>query len=392
MKTEGGLGPEARYARQPTGQSGPLQQPSPATTLRSAEEAALMAREAVMGKDVTELSAREIGQKYGSLPLILPRDNVLGDDEPTAHGADAAAQKRAFTGTAVLSESPALKDRRRTEESVPAYVLDDSELEDLITADGAQAPPIDEVTRRVTTGIRIEDIEESLPVPDLPETDEITGTAPYAEMPPRSAPRAAAPAPAAPWRSPTPWPAAPAATTAAAAWQPAPAPWSPHDSPRAPASSPSPLIHQPPTPPTAFAAAPLLVDVTPLTLGVETVSGWCDPIIERNTPVPCERARAFVTASDNQTNVRVRVSQGESARFSENTLLGELELTGLRAALRGQVQIAVNFSLDTDGLLNVSATDVETGRAVSSRVRLVGIPDAADVQQMAARQQAIIPH
>jgi molecular chaperone DnaK len=67
---------------------------------------------------------------------------------------------------------------------------------------------------------------------------------------------------------------------------------------------------------------PLLIDVTPLTLAVETVNGFCDPIIERNTQVPCERTRVFVTATDNQTFVRVRVSQGESSRFSENTLLG----------------------------------------------------------------------
>ena len=132
-----------------------------------------------------------------------------------------------------------------------------------------------------------------------------------------------------------------------------------------------------------------MVDVTPLTLAVETVSGYCDAVIERNTPVPCERTRAFVTAADNQTTVKVRVSQGESSRFGDNTLLGEVELTGLRAAPRGQVQIAVSFALDTDGLLNVSATDVETGRAAATRVRLIGIPEAADVERMAARQAAI---
>jgi molecular chaperone DnaK len=138
----------------------------------------------------------------------------------------------------------------------------------------------------------------------------------------------------------------------------------------------------------APATPPLLLDVTPLTLSVETVSGYCDTIIERNTPVPCERMRPFATATDNQTQVRLRISQGESGRFAENTLLGELELNGLRPAARGAVTIAVSFALDTDGILNVSATDVQTGRATSARVRLVGLPDAAQVGAMIHRQQA----
>jgi molecular chaperone DnaK len=86
--------------------------------------------------------------------------------------------------------------------------------------------------------------------------------------------------------------------------------------------------------------------------------------------------------------VRVRISQGESGRFADNTLLGELELNGLRPGPRGAVTISVSFALDTDGILNVSATDVQTGRATSARVRLVGLPDAAQVGAMIQRQQA----
>lgn len=142
-----------------------------------------------------------------------------------------------------------------------------------------------------------------------------------------------------------------------------------------------PSTHPPPM-------APVLVDVTPLTLAVETVEGYCDSIIGRNTTVPCSRTREFVTAADNQTSVRVRVSQGESARFAENTLLGEIELSGLRPARRGDVRIAVSFALDASGMLVVSAKDVGTGRETSAQVHLVGLPDAAEVARMAQRQAA----
>jgi len=136
-------------------------------------------------------------------------------------------------------------------------------------------------------------------------------------------------------------------------------------------------------------STPLLVDVTPLTLTVETVQGFCDAVIGRNSPVPCERNRTFVTAADNQTNVRVRVAQGESKLFRENTLLGEVELSGLRAAPRGQVKIDVTFALDTDGILSVRAVDVATGHEARVTVRLVAVPDMGNVADMTARQAAM---
>jgi molecular chaperone DnaK len=143
----------------------------------------------------------------------------------------------------------------------------------------------------------------------------------------------------------------------------------------------------PPAPlPVSAPPPPVLVDVTPLTLAVETVEGFCDSIIARNTTVPCSRTREFVTAADNQTSVRVRVSQGESKKFVENTLLGEIELSGLRPARRGDVRIAVSFALDASGMLVVSAKDVGTGRETSAQVHLVGLPDAQEVARMAARQ------
>lgn len=133
-------------------------------------------------------------------------------------------------------------------------------------------------------------------------------------------------------------------------------------------------------------AVPLLLDVTPLSLSVETVGVYCDVLLDRNTPVPCERTREFVTVQDGQQTVRLRVAQGESRIFAENLLLGELELTGLRPAPRGQLRISVTFGLDSDGMLHVRAIDLDTGRATTSELRLAGIPSPAEITQMASRQ------
>ena len=152
-----------------------------------------------------------------------------------------------------------------------------------------------------------------------------------------------------------------------------------------------PAIQRPPAPvhPGQIAgaprsASPILVDVTPLSLHVETVAGYCDTLVGRNTPVPCAESRRFVTASDGQTVVHVRVSQGESSRFSENTLLGAVELAGLHAAPRGKTSVEVTFSLDTDGILNVRATDVATGSEARATLRLIGTPEAAGIHATTA--------
>jgi molecular chaperone DnaK len=142
-------------------------------------------------------------------------------------------------------------------------------------------------------------------------------------------------------------------------------------------------------PPPPRRPAPLLIDVTPLSLGVETAGGYCDTLLEANTPIPCDRTRAFSTANDGQTAVTVRVAQGESRVFQENTFLGELELSGLVAAPRGETQIAVTFEIDADGILNVRARDVKTGQETVARIQLVGAPtDSRDVAAMQARQAA----
>jgi len=135
-------------------------------------------------------------------------------------------------------------------------------------------------------------------------------------------------------------------------------------------------------------AAPLLIDVTPISLGVEVAGGFCDFLIRANTPVPCDRTRVFRTASDNQVAVRVRVVQGESERFSENTYLGDLELSGLRAAARGDVEVAVTFEIDADGILNVRAKEEASGRETIARMNLLGAQtDSEEVAAMMARQR-----
>ncbi len=131
--------------------------------------------------------------------------------------------------------------------------------------------------------------------------------------------------------------------------------------------------------------APLLVDVTPLSLSVETVGGFCDRIIQRNSQVPCEERRVFVTTADNQTTVRVRVCQGESREFPRNTLLGEIILDGLHPAPRGQVRIEVAFALDTDGILDVTARDVATSKMASAKLELVALTGLGELEQLAAR-------
>ncbi len=106
----------------------------------------------------------------------------------------------------------------------------------------------------------------------------------------------------------------------------------------------------------------LLLDVTPLTLGVETLGGVMTPIIERNTKVPVRRSKIFTTAADNQTQVEIHVLQGERPLAKDNKSLGRFYLTGIPPAPRGVPQIEVTFDIDANGILNVTAKDLATGR------------------------------
>ena len=135
--------------------------------------------------------------------------------------------------------------------------------------------------------------------------------------------------------------------------------------------------------------APLLLDVTPHTLSVETVGGFCEPIISRNAPIPTEQTRVFTTSRDNQVTVSVRVCQGESRRIDDNQVLGQIDLLGLRQARRGDVSIAVTFVLDVDGTLNVRALDEGTGYGQELEVNLTGAIDTRELERVRARVRAM---
>jgi molecular chaperone DnaK len=106
----------------------------------------------------------------------------------------------------------------------------------------------------------------------------------------------------------------------------------------------------------------LLLDVTPLSLGIETLGGVFTKLIERNTTIPTRKSEIFSTASDNQTSVEVHVLQGERPMASDNRTLGKFHLVGIPPAPRGMPQIEVAFDIDANGIVNVSAKDMGTGR------------------------------
>ncbi len=130
----------------------------------------------------------------------------------------------------------------------------------------------------------------------------------------------------------------------------------------------------------------LLLDVAPLSLGIETYGGVFTKIIERNTTLPTSRSQSFSTAVDGQTSVEIQVLQGERAMAKDNKLLGKFELTGIPSAARGVPQIEVAFDIDANGILNVSAQDKGTGHQQSIRISNTGGLSASEVERM--RQEA----
>jgi len=131
----------------------------------------------------------------------------------------------------------------------------------------------------------------------------------------------------------------------------------------------------------------LLLDVTPLGLGIATFGGFFTKIIEKNTPVPTHAGHIFTTAADNQKAVKIIVLQGESERAAENELLGEFMLSGIRPARRGEPEIEVTFDIDSDGIVSVSAKDKDTGQEQSITVSASSGLTDKEIQWMVDRSQ-----
>jgi len=112
-----------------------------------------------------------------------------------------------------------------------------------------------------------------------------------------------------------------------------------------------------------------------------------EPIIERNAAIPVEKTRRFSTSRDGQSEVKIRIYQGESRKVAENTFLGELVVGGLRPAPRGTIDIDVTFEVDTDGILNVSARDLDSGRLHSTRVKISGDLSEDKIAQLRKRYE-----
>jgi molecular chaperone DnaK len=132
----------------------------------------------------------------------------------------------------------------------------------------------------------------------------------------------------------------------------------------------------------------LLLDVTPLTLGIETMGGVATPLIEKNTTIPTKKSQVFSTAEDNQTAVTIHVVQGERKQATQNKSLGRFDLADIPPSPRGMPQIEVTFDLDANGILNVSAKDKATGKEQSIRITASGGLSEDEIEKMVQDAEA----
>ncbi len=132
----------------------------------------------------------------------------------------------------------------------------------------------------------------------------------------------------------------------------------------------------------------LLLDVTPLSLGIETLGGVFTRLIERNTTIPTKKSQVFSTAEDSQSAVTIRVFQGEREMAADNKMLGQFDLVGIPPAPRGVPQIEVTFDIDANGIVNVSAKDKGTGKEQQIRIQASGGLSDADIEKMVKDAEA----
>lgn len=140
----------------------------------------------------------------------------------------------------------------------------------------------------------------------------------------------------------------------------------------------SPLLHGNAPLPRGELKRPVLLDVNPATLAIQTVGGFVERLLDKNAPIPIERSRVFTTARDDQTRVEIDCCRGENRRYSENEPLGTLVLDNLNGKTRGDLKIEVTFRVDSDGILHVRAADPDSGAAQEAHLEVLGAPPAAE--------------